>query len=303
MNFWITTQWPPRKDQSIEKPHYGVWVQHDKRHLIDRVSPGDLVFIYESQSGPTQVRANADGSTQRIPCHRGRAGIVGLVEVTQRAHQPEDSQRERYSDGSSLWWRYCTPTRSINSAGFIPRPEVNSLLGYSDSYVFHGFGEEHSGLKQIEVDLFNRILAAFIASAQRDEKSRISDAPFTRFGGGGEGPEHMALKRRIARDPAGVLGEVGLRLWEEEWPLPTGDRIDLVLKDAFDRFVAVEVEVCCEASELAGPLQCMKYRAMLSYFFGRPIEEVRCILVAHSIHGNVNNRCAIHKIDTKTVLP
>ena len=51
-----------------------------------------------------------------------------------------------------------------------------------------------------------------------------------------------------------------------------------MLEDAFDRFVVVEVEVRCEASEIVGPLQCMKYRAMLSYFFNRPIEEVRCIL-------------------------
>jgi hypothetical protein len=86
-----------------------------------------------------------------------------------------------------------------------------------------------------------------------------------------------------------------------EWPLPTSDRIDLVLKDRFDRFVAVEVEVDCEASELAGPLQCMKYRAMLSYFFDRPIEEVRSLLVAHSIHANVCRRCEEHSIVTRMV--
>jgi hypothetical protein len=45
----------------------------------------------------------------------------------------------------------------------------------------------------------------------------------------------------------------------------------------------------------------MKYRAMLSYFFNRPLEEVRCILVAHSIHADVCGRCAVHSIDTKRV--
>jgi hypothetical protein len=32
---------------------------------------------------------------------------------------------------------------------------------------------------------------------------------------------------------------------------PTGDRIDVVLKDALDRFVAVEVEVDCDATNRA----------------------------------------------------
>jgi len=61
------------------------------------------------------------------------------------------------------------------------------------------------------------------------------------------------------------------------------------------------VEVDCYADELAGPLQCMKYRAMISYFFDRPLEETRCILAAHSIHTNVVNRCAHHSIEVKYV--
>jgi hypothetical protein len=221
--------------------------------------------------------------------------------VTELAHQPEDSEPEHYVDGSTMWWRYCAPTRSVNSAGFIARREVNALLGYTETHVFHGFGQDHSGLREISEEIFNRIFAAFTASTRQDELRRATEVSRPPFGGGGEGPERLALKRRIAEDPAGVLGEPGLKLWNEEWQLPTGDRIDLVLKDAFDRFVAVEVEVHCEVSEVIGPLQCMKYRAMLSYFFRRPLEEVRCILVAHSIHGDVCNRCASHLIETRTV--
>jgi hypothetical protein len=301
MAFWITTHWPRKKNQPVEEPRYGVWVRDSKRHLIDRVSPRDLVFIYESRSGPTVVRTNPGGSARRIPRRRGREGIVALVEVTEAAYQPEDSQPEQYTNGSTAWWRYCAPTRSVNSAGFIPRRSLNSLLGYAENYVFHGFGEEHSGLKEITRDLFSRLFSRFSAAAGQDEKRRIARAPRHSIGDGGEGPEHLALKRRIAEDPAGVLGESGLRFWREEWPLPTGDRIDLVLKDALDRFVAVEVEVRCEASEMAGPLQCMKYRALLSYFFNRPLTEIRCILVAHSIHAGVRGRCDVHSIETKTV--
>lgn len=301
MSYWMTTHWPRMESDLVEAPPYGVWVQDTKRHLIDRVAPGDLVFVYETQSGRTVLRSYADGSTRKLARRRGREGIVALVEVTEEAYQPEDSEPEQYVDGSKAWWRYCAPTKSLNSAGFIPRAGVNELLGYSQKNVFRGFGDEHSGLKEIPEDVFTRLLNRFSAFTEHDEKERIARAPKTGFGSGGEGPEHLALKHRIAADPAGVLGEPGLRFWAMEWPLPTNDRIDLVLKDRFDRFVAVEVEVRCKASELAGPLQCMKYRAMLSYFFGRPLEEVRSVLVAHSIHADVCRRCEEHAITTKTV--
>ena len=200
-----------------------------------------------------------------------------------------------------LWWRYRAKTRSANSSGFLPRLEVNALLGYSERYVFRGFGDERSGLKQITEETFDRIHSAFNASALTDEEGRIANANEGGFGAGGEGPEHLALKKRIAENPADVLREPGLTLWNVEWLLPTMDRIDLVLKDSLDRFVAVEVEVDCDAKELPGPLQCMKYRAMLSYFFERPIEEVRCILAAHSIHSEVQRRCGHHSIEAKVV--
>jgi RecB family endonuclease NucS len=173
------------------------------------------------------------------------------------------------------------------------------LLGYSPSFPFRGFGDYNSGLKQISKDLYERILAAFVASAETEESWSASITPS--FGPAGEGPAHRDLKKRIAQDPARLLDKPGLRLWKVEWPLPTSVRIDLVLKDAFDRFVAVEVEVDCSSTEIIGPLQCMKYRAMLSYFFDRRTEEVRSILVAHSIERTIRRRCNAYGIETKTI--
>jgi Endonuclease NucS len=301
MSYWMTTHWPRKENESTESSRYGVWVQDNKRHLIDRVSLGDLVFIYETRSGRSVVRTYTDGSTRTFARHQGSEGIVALVEVIEAAFELDDSEEERYTDGSKAWWRYCAPTRSINSSGFIPRPEVNAILGYSENNVFRGFGEEHSGLKEIPEEVFDRLLNRFLISTEADERERMARAQYRRFGPGGEGAEHLALKERIAADPSTFLREPGLKLWNMEWLLPTGDKIDLVLKDQFDRFVAVEVEVRCDAREVAGPLQCMKYRAMLSYFFNRPLDEVRCILVAHAIHSDVCQRCEAHSIETKTV--
>jgi RecB family endonuclease NucS len=98
------------------------------------------------------------------------------------------------------------------------------------------------------------------------------------------------------------LGEDGLSLVRVEFPFGcTGDRIDVLLRDKDRRYVAVEVEVECDRNHLAGALQCMKYRAMLAYYFERPIEEVRCILAAHKIASEVNERCAAFEIETITV--
>ena len=227
--------------------------------------------------------------------------MVALIEVTDVASQPEGSKPEQFADGRKVWWRYSAPTKSVNSAGFISRKRLTAILNYAPNYVFHGFGEEHSGLKEISRAVFDRLLSEFNAFTVRDEKKHVERGGSHRFGGAGEGTEHKALKRRIAADPAGLLGEPGLTLWEIEWPLATGDKIDLVSKDALGRFVAVEIEVQCGQSEMAGPLQCMKYRALLSYYFDRPLIQVRCILVAHSIHSHVCARCSAHLIETRTV--
>jgi len=301
MRYWITTHWPRRRDQSTNQPQNGIWVKNENRTVIDRVAPGDLVFLYETKSGRDILRNNADGSTTKVSRHPGAEGIVALAEVTQRAFEPENSRPEEYANGTKLWWRYYAPTQSVDSSGFISRTELNSVLGYAADNVLRGFGEQNSGLKEISEDVYEQLRSCFLLSSEKSEKERIALAPAHRFGSGGEGTEHLALKQRIAQDPAGVLGELGLRFWDIEWVLPTGDKIDVVLKDRLGRFVAVEVEVCCSASELAGPLQCMKYRAMLSYFFQRPLEEIRCILVAHSEHAAVCERCGNHEIEVKIV--
>ena len=78
MNYWITTHWPLREDQSIDERHADVRVQDGKQHLIDKVTPQDLVFIYESKSGPSVIKEYVDGTTRKIACRQGCEGIVAL---------------------------------------------------------------------------------------------------------------------------------------------------------------------------------------------------------------------------------
>jgi hypothetical protein len=110
MSYWITTHWPRKRDESTNQPQNGIWVKDENRTVIDRVAPEDLVFIYETRSGPDILRNNADGSKRRISRHPGAEGIAVLSEVTERAYEPENSSPEEYADGTKLWWRYYAPT-------------------------------------------------------------------------------------------------------------------------------------------------------------------------------------------------
>jgi len=297
MNYWLTTHWPRPMGTPASEPHAHVWVKHGQRDVIRRLAPGDMTFIYESKSGPLPL--NPDGSAmQKAP---GRAGIVALVRVTEPASQPPDSRRKPYDNGVEMWWRYRALTEPVNSGGFIPREEFLPLIGYRASWNLHGFGDNHSGVKRLTVEQFAALRQMYEASADReDRKSVANNTRGGQFGGQGrEGDVHRSLKERIAADPSAVLREEGLVLDQMEFPFKcTGDRIDVVLRDKDKRFVAVEVEVECDRSHLAGALQCMKYRAMLAYLFKRPLEEVRCILVAHTIASEVKARCAAFEIET-----
>jgi hypothetical protein len=230
--------------------------------------------------------------------------VVALVRVTERAIQPTDSVPELYDNGEEMWWRYRVSTEPVNSGACIPREQFLPIIGYSPNWNLHGFGDNHSGVKRLTAKQFADLREMYERLAEQEDRKRVEkNSREGQFGGTGvEGDVHRALKERIAADPSGVLGEPGLTLQEIEFPFRcTGDRIDVLLRDQDKRYVAVEVEVDCDRKHLSGALQCMKYRAMLAYFFKRPLQEVRCILVAHDIASEVNTRCATYKIETVVV--
>lgn len=285
--YWLTTHWPPLVGDPPD--HAGLWVPHDRRDVIENARPGDLALIYESMSGKSVVRRQADGTEMVVRRVSGAGGLVAIHEVTDAPFEPDESEPEQYDDGSETWWRWQARTRALSTSGFVPMRELAILLGYKPNYNFHGFGTRHSGLKEIDEAEFNSIIAAFRESGRGEFDRSVRSARGPRGGGKGEGPEHLALKLAIAENPS-LLGEEGLRLVKIEFPFPTGDKIDVVLEDYLGRIVTIEVEVDCPEEEVAGPLQTMKYRALAAYWFDREVDEVRSILVAHSIHPTLVDR-------------
>jgi hypothetical protein len=84
------------------------------------------------------------------------------------------------------------------------------------------------------------------------------------FGGGGESPEHRALKEFVAKHPEAVGLPANLSPGKMEEPLLSGDVLDVFFQQGQDH-IAVEVKSSRsnEADVLRGMFQCVKYRAVL----------------------------------------
>ena len=297
--YWITTHWPSEISTSLD---YAVYLCDGDESVGADMEVGDRVWIYQSKGGRRIVRQRPDGSEYRLRREVGEEGIIALVEVTRALHDIGGTP-ERYDDGTTGWWRWKADTRLINQSGFVPRRELNLLLGYSPDYAMRGFGQRKSGLMAID-GVHQQILQAFNRNQPAGTRPIKREPTFYTHRGhgeGGEGPVHKALKKRVAEDPAAILGEEGLTLIQVEYPFPTGDRADIMLRDSENRYVAVEVEVAVELADISGVLQAIKYSRMYAIECRRRFEEVRAFLVAHRISREAEQLCRQYGIETFVV--
>lgn len=298
MNYWITTHWPPREGSSSDSPP-GIWLPDGRESPGAKIARDDLVLIYESRSGRTLLRQMPDGSTSRVRCKPGHEGIICIGCVHGPLATDASSFPESYADGTTIWWRWYAPVEVVSRSGFVPRSELASILGYKLSYNFRGFGEQHSGLRKISEAEYTKIVRRFHEARPID--LRISPIPRSTVMGtrakGGESDAHRELKQFVAANPSSAIGEIGLRTIRIEYPFVTGDRADIVLADAHDRIVAVEIE--SEVAEVtdAGPLQAIKYRFMLEWTTNRAPRDSRAFLIAHKIEKKVREQCAVYGIE------
>ncbi len=82
--------------------------------------------------------------------------------------------------------------------------------------------------------------------------------------GGGEGPEHAALKEHVRTHPSTVGLSPDHSHGKAEQPLPSGDCVDVVFQSR-NRLLAIEVKPagCGNADVLRGLFQCVKYRSVM----------------------------------------
>ncbi|MBM4147854.1 MAG: hypothetical protein FJ224_02255 [Lentisphaerae bacterium] len=299
MNYWITTHWPPRADNSKREPS-GVWLPDGRQQAGVQLHADDPVLIYESRSGRTELREKADGSTYAVKSVRGKEGIVAVTRALEGIHRNPDTTVTRYVDGTEICWCWQAATELLSSNGFVQRAELNRVLGYKPSYNLRGFGDRKSGLKRISKEEYETLVAIFKRRAGRSDlvtrALRKKHSPRVR-GTGGESPEHKHLKERVAADPSAVLGEAGLRTVKVESSFPTGDRADIVLEDSLGRIIGVEIELRVGDLDLPGVLQALKYRAMLELTHEQKHGQGRAFLVAHSISPGIRDLCTQYRVE------
>lgn len=296
MRYWLTTHWPLRQGDSPAVSS-GVWLPEGREAAGAKLAPGDMVLVYESKSGRTEVRQLPDGLLKKIPCQTGREGIVFYGRVAADLTTIPGSQPEQYTDGSSIWWRWYAPLTILSQSGFVPRNEVNIALDYKPSYNFRGFGALHSGLRELSDIEFQDIFTKYHAWNPLTLPSCQVPHGGGTTGGGGESDTHLFLKEYVAANPATAIGEQGLKTLGVEYPFPPGDRADIVLTDIHNRVVAVEIEPSVGSSEDIGPLQAIKYRYMLEWVTKRAPGDSRAILIAHSIHKSIRKVCDIYGVE------
>lgn len=198
-----------------------------------------------------------------------------------------------YTDGSEIKWSWHALTKTVSTNGFVDRETVNKVLGYKTKYSLRAFEDKKSGLKKISEQQFNDLLSAF------SSKSQLKERAYKPVGNrkGGESKAHLDLKNRVAEDPSLVLNEEGLSTYRVEYPFPSGDRADIVLRDRFNRVIGVEVELRQDESRFEGVLQAIKYRFMLAYMFNIDFLNTRAMLVAHEISEELKKSCDKYNVE------
>ncbi len=298
MEYWLTSHWPPLKG---EHARAGVWIQHKKQAAGKDLRPRDQLLIYETGSGPPELRRYADGSIKRLRRERGRARVIMIAEVDEKLHVDRSSRPKGYVGREEpIWWRWFASATKLSESGFVPRREVNRVLKnksgrkYNPNYNFHGFGDLNSGLKHIDEMEFQTLVQKFRSRSRPPAKV----PPRRRRGKGqGESKEHKLLKNFVFAVPTAALGEKGLTSIDEEYEFPTGDSADVVLEDRFGRIVGVEVEIRVGDNQTEGVLQAIKYRSMLELQMGRKRGEGRAFLVAYHISKKMRKRCAEYGVE------
>jgi hypothetical protein len=297
--YWVTTQWPHATDTDSNTPHDGVYLPDDRKEAGRNLKPGDLVAIYESLGGREIVIREMSGKKRKVPRHRGKEGVVGIVAVVSSLHENPGAEPEEYDDGTKIWWRWYAETKPYLLSGFLAREELNHILGYEPGNILRGFGDLHSGLKKVTKDEFCQILESFrsmgVSPAVRAMLKRMKGTGHA--WGGGESAVHKTLKERVAAAPEKLLGERGLTTVAVEHQFPTNDRADIILKDAQGRIIGLEIEPAVGPDEPVGILQAIKYRYMAALMFEKRFEDSRSFLVAHEISPEAREVCGLYDVE------
>lgn len=165
-------------------------------------------------------------------------------------------------------------------------PTLNALVNSKDKripsggfgYVYKGYPQMSEYNKRVYINGLNKVACDYqhwdwviselklspYKSFTEDEIKQIIHIPSGGYGGG-EGNEHKQLKEYILNHPESI-GIKGVKIAETEYPLTSGDKLDIYFKLDNESEVAVEVKssISDDTDLTRGIFQCVKYKAVLN---------------------------------------
>ena len=150
--YWITTQWPQLTNQFNNPKNQSLYLKPENSKVVEgQMMIGDIVFIYQSKTGPEEIEDN-----RVFKRHQGVEGI-NQISIVSNIKKEKDCFNLHFKDCSQNWCEYAE-MKTLNRNIFIPRKEICEILGYSDNYNLHGFGDSHSGIKKINKECAVRLV-------------------------------------------------------------------------------------------------------------------------------------------------
>jgi hypothetical protein len=154
MTSWLTTHYAHPQPDTIP---WHILLQAQHKRAVAGIETGDHVFFYEHR-GNRPVK----GEPLRPP---GRQGIIRIATVSGPIYQ-RDGLLE-YTDGASKDWAWGVPCDAgVDTAGFVPRIQVNEVLQYKPGSLLRALNRG-TGVKKLLEEQANELRRQFRSNASQ----------------------------------------------------------------------------------------------------------------------------------------
>lgn len=259
---------------------------------------GQLAAKLESEVGfskifTTRIGVVAGGLMNRIQEVQPSAPLINVLVVNQKDRQPSEGA------GSYLAERFGDERlRREDSKQRYPKIWEKNFT--------RAAGEVYSVTESEWANLFERVfdkpLDAETIEHNRNQKTNGTEEDGLptgrRYGKGGEGPLHEALRLWVNVNPKAVHRDFSGATSETEVDLDSGDRVDVIYK-CLDRIVVLEVKsrISNIIDLRRGVFQCIKYRAVRQAMDVRDKPNVEAVLVTEiALPGEIASLLKLHNI-------
>lgn len=265
----------------------------------DTVTYGDIKHMLETEEDFSTVFATRIGFVagalmEHLQKVDPQAPLINVLVVNQVDRQPSKGA------GSFMAARFGIPKLAENRAKE-RYPNLWEETYQRAAAEVYAYGPEDWAIL-FEKAFANKLTLDDI-EGERDERKEGTendglDYNHRRYGKGGEGPEHKALREWVTANPGAIRKSFASARTETEVDLLSGDRVDAVYY-CEDRTVVLEVKsrISNEIDLRRGVYQCIKYRAVRAAMDVRDEPIIEAFLVTETpVSGEIAALLRLHQI-------